>query len=106
MFLEEARNTLRTYTVEQKKLTRQTILNYCKQISEGMIYLHSQGILHLDLKPENIMLGPDYSIRIIDFGESIKGNWTKIGKDIRATHNYCPPYILNLKDKNEIVEFD
>jgi serine/threonine protein kinase len=42
-------------------------LNIFRQICEGMDYAHSQHILHLDLKPENIQMG--------DFGEVIICDW-------------------------------
>ena len=61
-----------------------------------MSYVHSKNILHLDLKPENIMLSKDYSIRIIDFGESLKNTRTKLTKNTNITCNYCPPFALKL----------
>ena len=41
-----------------------------KQISEGVQYIHKQGIVHLDLKPENIMCvnKTGTRIKLIDFG--------------------------------------
>lgn len=41
-----------------------------KQISEGVEYIHKQGIVHLDLKPENIMCvnKTGTRIKLIDFG--------------------------------------
>lgn len=41
-----------------------------RQISEGVQYIHKQGIVHLDLKPENIMCvnKTGTSIKLIDFG--------------------------------------
>jgi serine/threonine-protein kinase len=38
------------------------------QICDGLQYLHSQGVVHRDLKPQNIMLCSDGSLRIMDFG--------------------------------------
>ncbi|TVU41950.1 hypothetical protein EJB05_15512, partial [Eragrostis curvula] len=37
-------------------------------ITQGVHYLHEQWVLHLDLKPGNILLGPDMNPRIGDFG--------------------------------------
>ena len=47
---------------------------YFKQILGGMIYLHSQGVAHRDLKPDNILVNFDGTIKIIDFGASIITN--------------------------------
>ena len=38
------------------------------QVAEGLAYAHSKGIVHRDVKPENIMLLPDDSVKIMDFG--------------------------------------
>ncbi|XP_077594804.1 myosin light chain kinase, smooth muscle-like isoform X1 [Stigmatopora nigra] len=50
--------------------TEPTSAGYMRQILEGMLYVHKQNIVHLDLKPENIVCTDHTgtSIKIIDFG--------------------------------------
>lgn len=38
------------------------------RILEALDYVHSKGVVHRDLKPSNIMVGPDDSVKLIDFG--------------------------------------
>uniref|UniRef100_A0A8C3S2F6 Myosin light chain kinase, smooth muscle-like n=1 Tax=Chelydra serpentina TaxID=8475 RepID=A0A8C3S2F6_CHESE len=52
------------------ELTEPTSIQYVRQILEGMQYVHRQSIVHLDLKPENIVCVSTSShwVKIIDFG--------------------------------------
>jgi len=52
-----------TTLFEDERLVR----TYFHQLIRGFEYLHSQGIAHLDLKPDNLMLSKDYQLKIIDF---------------------------------------
>ena len=63
------------------------------QILCGMLYIHSAGVIHRDIKPSNIMLRPDGSICVIDFGVA-KDARTHTGKTIGyviGTDGYMSP---------------
>ena len=59
-----------------KEVVRRHSLEYAatvdvlRQISSALAYLHSHGIVHLDVKPDNIIMGNDGRIVLIDFGLS------------------------------------
>lgn len=64
--------------------TELTSARYMRQILEGMQYVHSQNIVHLDLKPENIVCvdTTGMQIKIIDFGLASKlGEFTETVND-------------------------
>lgn len=54
-----------------KKLSFEEIKSYMKMILEGLDYAHSKGIMHRDIKPQNIIINrPKKQLKIIDWGLS------------------------------------
>jgi hypothetical protein len=41
-----------------------------REITEGVVTAHNRGVLHCDLKPANVLLGPDRKPRLADFGQA------------------------------------
>mmetsp|Transcript_11626 Transcript_11626/g.15758 ORF Transcript_11626/g.15758 Transcript_11626/m.15758 type:complete len:107 (+) Transcript_11626:349-669(+) len=52
----------------QTMLRPEHIKNLAYQMLSGLHYLHSNFILHRDLKPDNLMLAADGTLKFIDFG--------------------------------------
>lgn len=51
-------------------LAEKTVLNYLNQILDGLHAIHNSGMLHLDIKPANIMIDKNDVVKLIDFGAS------------------------------------
>lgn len=47
-------------------------IDIIKSVARAVGYAHAQGVVHRDLKPQNILLDPDGQARVVDFGISIK----------------------------------
>ena len=60
---------------EQGKLTEPTVKDYTRQILEGLYYLHTKNIIHRDLKAKNILIDIDGTLKLADFGFSLKLNF-------------------------------
>ena len=49
-------------------LPNDKLLRYTTQLAEGLAKAHQAGIVHSDLKPENIIISEDGYLKILDFG--------------------------------------
>lgn len=62
--------TLDKYIPKDKGLNEHEALSIARDIAEAMKYMHGRKMLHLDLKPKNVMRDNDGRIYVIDFGLS------------------------------------
>ena len=63
-------SSLDDYIKRKGKLEEQEALKYLQQTASALEYMHSHKMLHLDLKPKNIMLNTNNDAVLIDFGLS------------------------------------
>lgn len=59
---------LNSFLKTKKQLDFQEIIDITRQISRGLLYAHSAGVVHRDIKPHNILLDSDMACYISDFG--------------------------------------
>ena len=60
--------TLKQYMERRGKLNWREALHFITQIMQGLSHAHSRGIVHRDIKPHNVMILRDGSVKIADFG--------------------------------------
>lgn len=90
------------------KLCFDELLTLALDLCDGIIKLHSNNILHLDISPNNLYLNDDNTFCIGDFSFSQKKSNNKIRRNIYFTEGYSPPefkaYSKNLVQINELSD--
>src|SRR5215208_7488486 len=70
-------------------------LFYLEQVCKGLAHAHKHGVIHRDIKPQNLLLTADqHTIKIADFGvakiEAAEGMITRVGTEIYAAPEHHP----------------
>ena len=66
--------TLKDYLKENPTLSEDDAVEIMAQICKGVNHAHKQGIIHRDLKSQNIMIGENLDVKIADFGIALSSN--------------------------------
>jgi serine/threonine protein kinase len=87
------------YLTQKDFLNEGEATHYMKQILEGVAYAHSKSIVHLDLKPENIVLKDKSAeqLKIIDFGTAQDLSINPRPTVMVGTPEFIAPEVLNLE---------
>ncbi|HEY9703688.1 MAG TPA: serine/threonine-protein kinase, partial [Allocoleopsis sp.] len=87
---------LQDWLAKNQKITEIKIaINWLKQLTEIIALIHQEKLIHRDIKPENIILKPDGTLVLIDFGSVRQMTTTyliKMGTNQSGTQIFSPLY--------------
>lgn len=99
--MELCKQNLKEY-LNEKKLSFEDKKLVCKQIIDGLKYIHKNKIIHRDLKLTNIFIDFKNNIKIGDFG--LASNIYDLNFDEVGTYGYIAPEIINGKNYDHKVD--
>lgn len=84
--------TLKQYMERRGILASREALHFSKQIARALSHAHERGIIHRDIKPQNIMLLRDGTIKVADFGIAALENelYEQNGQAVGSIHYIAP----------------
>lgn len=85
--------TLKEYIKEKGALPWQEACDYAIQISQGLNEAHSKNIIHRDIKPQNIIMTQDKTLKVTDFGiaRAAASETTMVGSSAMGSVHYISP---------------
>jgi serine/threonine-protein kinase len=70
------------------------VLGILRQVSDGLEAVHARGIVHRDVKPANMLIGPGFRVAIADFGLVETSAGDRPERDLAGTPLYLAPELI------------
>ena len=83
--------TLKEYISKKGKLSVKEATSIAIQVSMGLEAAHSHGIVHRDVKPQNIIISMDGKVKVTDFGIARAATSNTISSDVMGSVHYSSP---------------
>jgi hypothetical protein len=98
--------TLRSALSTQGRLAANEALRVLAGVAAGLDAIHERGIVHRDVKPANILLGPDGTVKVADLGIALVPDRTRIttAGAVLGTFSYMAPEQLEDAESKPAID--
>lgn len=83
--------TLKTYIEKKGQLSFKEAVSIAIQVGRGIEAAHNKGIIHRDIKPQNIIISTEGKVKVTDFGIARAANSNTISSDVMGSVHYSSP---------------
>jgi serine/threonine-protein kinase len=80
----------------QGAIPQADIMNYMQQVLSALSYAHGRGVVHRDIKPGNVMVTPDGTVKLMDFGiarSGVESDLTRPGTSMGSLSYMSPEQV-------------
>lgn len=96
--------TLKTYIEKKGQLSFKEALSIAIQVGRGIQAAHAKGIIHRDIKPQNVIISTEGKVKVTDFGIARVASANTINAEVMGSVHYASPeqarngYVTNTSD--------
>uniref|UniRef100_A0A0D9WIR4 Protein kinase domain-containing protein n=1 Tax=Leersia perrieri TaxID=77586 RepID=A0A0D9WIR4_9ORYZ len=90
--------------LQQKRLPLEKIICIALDIAHGLEYIHSQRVIHRDVKPENILFDGECCAKVVDFGVACEEVYCNSLEDDPGTYRWMAPEMYKRKPYGRKVD--
>ena len=105
--MEYCESNLRKFLKSEEKITIEERKRMAIEVKKGEQYLEDVGIRHLDLKPENLLIAKNGSLRLADFGlcavPKRNESYEKMGYAMRGSKYRDSSYLCKILKKSPLI---
>ncbi|MBQ9632493.1 MAG: Stk1 family PASTA domain-containing Ser/Thr kinase, partial [Lachnospiraceae bacterium] len=83
--------TLKTYIAKKGQLSYNEVISIAIQVGRGIEAAHKKGIIHRDIKPQNIMISKEGKVKVTDFGIAHAVSSNTVSADLMGSVHYSSP---------------
>ena len=83
--------TLKAYILSKGRLSVRETTGICLQVASGLEAAHNNGIIHRDVKPQNIIISTDGTAKVADFGIARAASSDTINSNVMGSVHYSAP---------------
>ncbi len=83
--------TLKKYIERRDDITTKEVVSIAIQVAQGIEAAHNHGIVHRDIKPQNIIISKDGKVKVADFGIARAATSNTINSAVMGSVHYMSP---------------